>query len=300
MTVLRHTWIALGLALAAMVFAVQSAQAQAFHFSEAERPAFETEIILATPPNTGVEENWFRMNGDLQVRNVRQATLVPFLPPRHLATGEVIIVAPGGGFLGLNIRAEGYDVAEALASHGIAAFVLKYRLVETPADFDVFTREMVAGRSGKPSTVKPPADTPAESLADAKAALLYVHDHAADWGIDPDQIGMMGFSAGAFLTLSVGLDDDAPVRPSFIAPIYPRMQARDVPGGAPPMFVAIASDDFFLNAGDLGLIESWLTAGRPVEFHLFDGGGHGFGLGRAGTRTTGWLDQFVGWLRQLD
>ncbi|WP_157099149.1 alpha/beta hydrolase [Novosphingobium rosa] len=273
------------------------AHEQPLLFAPANAPHLEGEITLPSPHATNTPpESWLRQTGDLQVRNIQQATLLPFLPPRHLATGEAVIVAPGGGFLGLAIQDEGYDVARALAARGIAAFVLKYRVLPTPADFGTFMREMIAGRSGKPTTIRPPEDTPDFSLQDARAALVYVRAHGDDWGIDKSRVGMMGFSAGAFLTISAALKLPASERPVFIAPIYPKMVARDVPADAPPMFVAIADDDFLMAPGTLGLIESWHKAHRPVEFHLFQTGHHGFGLGAPGTTTAGWLDSFVRWL----
>ncbi|WP_420381134.1 alpha/beta hydrolase [Novosphingobium sp.] len=290
-------WHLCAAALALTASLPAAAQEQPLLFAPATAPQLEGEIILPTPQATNTPpESWLRQTGDLQVRNVQQATLLPFLPPRNLATGEAVLVAPGGGFLGLAIQDEGYDVARALAARGIAAFVLKYRVLSTPADFGKFMREMVAGRSGKPTTLHVPEDTPDFSLEDARAALAYVRAHGDDWGIDKMRVGMMGFSAGAFLTLTAALKLPANERPAFIAPIYPRMTARDVPADAPAMFVAIADDDFLMAPGTLGLIESWHKAHRPVEFHLFQTGHHGFGLGVPGTTTAGWLDDFVRWL----
>lgn len=284
--------------VAAIILTIVSVHAEDFYFEEAQQPRFDNEIMLdAGLSNYKAGESWFRMNGDLQVRNVEQATLVAFLPPRHLATGEAMIVAPGGGFLGLAIEAEGYDVAEALAERGIAAFVLKYRVLETPAVLEEFANEMRAGRSGRPSSLKPPKDTPSQSLADGRAAINYVRANAERWNIDANRVGMMGFSAGAFLTLSVVVEAPPAEKPAFAAPIYPRMSAVKPPKNAPPLFVAIAADDFLMAGNDLGLIRSWLDAKAPVEFHLFQAGSHGFGLGRPGTTTEGWIDSLVAWIR---
>ncbi len=253
-------------------------------------------VALGTGPGQP-REDWFRMNGSLQVRNVREATLTPFLPPANANSGAAVIVAPGGGFLGLSIEDEGVRVARWLADHGVAAFVLKYRLLPTPTDRAIFHREMVAVRSGKPSaSMRLPDDTPPQSLADGMAALRHVRAHAPEYGVDPARVGMMGFSAGAFLTLSVALDGPADTRPAFIAPIYGRQRPVAVPADAPPMFVLIAADDPLFGKGSLGLVESWRQAGVPVEFHLLQTGGHGFGLGRAGTSTADWIGQFHRWL----
>lgn len=277
---------------------VPHAVAQQLHFEPAEAPELVGEIALPAPASEGMPpESWLAQAGDLQVRNVSKATLLPVIPQAHLATGEAVIVAPGGGFLGLAIENEGYEVAAALAERGIAAFVLKYRVLPTPADFETFVREMVAGRTGGKSSFRPPDNTPEESLIDARAALAYVRDHAASWGVDSGRVGMMGFSAGAFLTLSAATELPPDERPAFIAPIYPRMAAVSVPAGAPPMFVGIAADDHLFGNGEFGLISAWHAAGRPVEFHLYQGGQHAYGLGRAGTTTAGWLDDYVRWVR---
>ena len=269
----------------------------ALYMEQAAAPAQPGEIALATGRTPGTPpESWFRQNGYLQVRNVSEASLVAFLPPAHLATGEAVIVAPGGGFLALAIENEGYAVARALAEHGIAAFVLKYRLLPTPASLDAYREGAIALRSGGKATFGPPQDTPAPALRDAAAALEYVRAHANGYGVDPAKVGMMGFSAGGFLTLSAALQLPAGERPSFIAPIYPRMAAREVPADAPPMFVALADDDFLFADGSLGLITSWHRARRPVELHLYQAGGHGFGLGRQATTTDQWFPAFLRWM----
>lgn len=288
----------LGAALLLLVATSSPAIAQAppVYFEPATAPAQPDEILLDSPRSGDLPpESWLRQNGYLQVRNVGQATLLAFRPAADRATGEAVIVAPGGGFLTLSMENEGWAVAQALADQGIAAFVLKYRLLPTPGSFDVFSREMQIGRAGGKVSFSPPADTPPEALADARAALRYVRAHAASYGVAPDKVGMMGFSAGGFLTLSAALDLPADERPAFIAPIYPNMAARSVPPNAPPMFVAIASDDFLLSDSAFGLIRSWRDAKRPVEFHLYQAGGHGFGLGTFGSVTSGWFESFLRW-----
>lgn len=269
-----------------------------FQFAPASPPSQSAAIPLNTGPQAPdvPAENWFRMNGDLNVRNVSAATLTPILPDPAKATGTAVIVAPGGGFLGLAIETEGYAVARWLADHGVAAFVLKYRLVPTPGDFGVFTREMTAGRTGKPSSIRPPQDTPDFARDDGLAALALVRARAKAWKVDPARVGMMGFSAGAFTTISTTLSAKPGEHPAFIAPIYGRLTSRDVPPDAPPMFAVLAADDHFFASQGFGLIDAWLQAKRPVEFHLYQDGGHGFGLGKAGTTSNGWINGFMSWL----
>jgi acetyl esterase/lipase len=227
------------------------------------------------------------------------ASLTPFLPYRAWASGAWLIVAPGGGFRTLSMENEGWDVARALAARGVAAFVLKYRLIQTPPDMAGFERSMREMFSG---AARPPRPGPeqamaglAPQIADARAAFALVRGRAAEWHVDPDRIGMVGFSAGAMLTMATALNgQDA--RPAFIGNIYGPLAAMAVPADAPPMFVALAADDPLFGNSGFGLIESWRAAHRPVEFHLYEQGGHGFGMYQKETTSTGWFDAFVRWL----
>ena len=264
-------------------------------------PAQPNAITLNTGPLPGatVQESWHRQYGSDFVRNVTVATLTPVLPAAGKATGAAVIVAPGGGFRTLSMSNEGWDVAKALADKGVAAFVLKYRLVQTPKEMDAFEKSMAQMFSGKgprrPGGEADPAKQYAVQIADARAAFALVRQRANEWHVDPDRVGMVGFSAGAMLTMATALyGQDA--KPAFIGNIYGPLNAVKVPAEAPPLFVALSADDpFFGNAG-FGLIESWRTAKRPVEFHLFEQGGHGFGMYQKTTTSTGWFDEFARWL----
>jgi acetyl esterase/lipase len=297
MTTLRE--IATGLVLACA--AAAPAYAQNDKMTPIPIPAQPTAIEIGTGPLPGATatESWHSQYGSRFARNVTVATLTPFLPDPAKATGTAVVVAPGGGFRTLSMENEGWDVARALAAKGVAAFVIKYRLIQTPPDmpgFEQSMREMFSG--AKP----PPRMTPeqalagiAPQLADARAAFALIRRRAAEWHVDPNRIGMVGFSAGAMLTMATALSgEDA--KPAFIGNIYGPLMAMTVPADAPPMFVALAADDpFFGNAG-IGLIDSWRAAKRPVEFHLFEQGGHGFGMYPKETTSTGWFDEFVRWM----
>ena len=260
----------------------------------------------AIPLRTGAvagstaSEGWFRQNGQPFTRNVSQATLTPFLPAPDKATGAAVIVAPGGGFLMLSMNNEGWSVARALADRGIAAFVLKYRLKPTPAEHQQFEKAVAAmfANAGDPKSRMSPNDAVAglsDQIADARAAFALIRANADRWKVDPWRIGMIGFSAGAMTTMVTALG--APeTRPAFIGPIYGSMEAVTVPKDAPPMFAVIASDDPLFAHKGFGLLDSWQAAGRPVEFHMYEKGGHGFVLGKEGTTSTGWFEDFVNWL----
>ena len=258
-------------------------------------------IVLSTGklPEATAEEAWHSQYGSMFARNVSIATLTPFLPSKSSATGAAVIVAPGGGFRTLSMENEGWNVAKALAKKGVAAFVLKYRLNPTPPDmagFEASMRQMFSGAPRRPTGQRDPSLALAPQIADTRAAFELVRSRAKEWHIDPDKVGMVGFSAGAMLTLSTTLYA-GDVKPAFIGVIYGPLSAVKVPANAPPMFVALAADDPLFGGGGFGLIESWKTAKRPVEFHLFEQGGHGFGMYPKETTSTGWFEAFVSWLR---
>ena len=202
----------------------------------------------------------------------------------------------------LSMENEGWNVARALAERGVAAFVLKYRLNQTPADMDGFERSMKEMFSGaaRPRPASPPDPQQmmarlAPQLEDARAAFALIRRRAAEWKINPDRIGMVGFSAGAMLTLATELSgQDA--KPAFIGIICGPLAPVTVPADAPPLFVALAADDPFFANGGFGLIESWRAAKKPAEFHLYEQGGHGFGMYPKETTSTGWFNAFVSWL----
>ncbi|MFD2098536.1 alpha/beta hydrolase [Flagellimonas iocasae] len=249
-------------------------------------------------------ESWFRQWGDPMARNITTATLTPFLPEPGKANGAAVIVAPGGGFRWLSMGNEGWEVAEALAKQGIAAFVLKYRLHPTPESLEEFTAWMNRPRPAPPQPSEnsetkekappPPQQNLSNQLEDAEAAYAMIVDRADEWGVDTDRIGMIGFSAGAGLTMHSTLNSKT-MKLAFIGPIYGGMGPVEVPKDAPPMFNVIATDDFLFR-GQFGVIDSWYKAGIPVEFHLYQNGGHGFGLGNPNRTSNKWFNAFIHWL----
>lgn len=283
-----------------MVSAPLLASAQNDKMTPIKTPAQPTAIELGTGklPGATAEEAWHSQYGSMFARNVTVATLTPFLPEKSKASGAAVIVAPGGGFRTLSMENEGWNVAKALQKKGVAAFVLKYRLNPTPADmagFEQSMRQMFAGTARRPPAPQDPSKALAPQLADAQAAFKLIRARAKEWNVDPDKVGMIGFSAGAMLTVTTALYGD--VQPAFIGDIYGPLSAVKVPENAPPLFIALAADDpFFANAG-FGLIDSWKAAKRPVEFHLFEQGGHGFGMYPKETTSTGWFEAFASWLR---
>ncbi len=249
-------------------------------------------------PGKAASENWLCLpSGDCTIRNVTRPTLTPVVPVAGKANGAAVIVLPGGGFMSLAIDHEGHKVARALADRGITAFVLKYRLIPTPADpreaQAFITKRMTeafAGPQGPESLFNP------DAAVDAAAALRFVRDHAQIWGIDKERVGLLGFSAGARTTLNLVLRAAPEDTPRFFGYIYGDMASKAVPAAAPPMFAAIAFDDNLYRTGNLALAQDWHRAGRKVELHVYQSGGHGFGLGRDNSTNALMIDEFTAWL----
>jgi len=232
------------------------------------------------------------------VTNVATPSLEVFLPDGGAATRTGVIIAPGGGFHALSINSEGNDVAAWLNARGVAAFVLRYRLV--PGGDDVVA-ELVA-KSPEQARVDMARIAPLAG-ADGLQAMRLVRAQADSFGIDPERLGFMGFSAGGAVTAMVGFNYDAGTRPAFLAPIYASTRMLEdptVPADAPPLFLVAASDDQLGLAPDsLALYRQWLDARKPVELHLYATGGHGFGMRRQNLPSDTWIERFGDWLEAL-
>ena len=244
------------------------------------------------------------------VRNVTQPTLTPVLPPLEKRSGAAVIVVPGGGYTLLQMDIEGWTMAHWLADHGIAAFVLKYRLRQTPPDEDEFTAALnqeIAGQNG--STPAPPDLDAPVAIEDTIAAVRSIRGDSAKWGIDPSRVGMIGFSAGAMTVMGAVIKAAPADLPNFFGYIYGPMDARSissqygvegsftVPANAPPIFAALAMNDPAFGGKGFALVDSWNKAGRPVELHAYQRGGHAFGVGLPGTTSTMVMPEFLAWMQ---
>jgi acetyl esterase/lipase len=229
-------------------------------------------------------------SGEETVTNIHRPSITPYLPSKETANGAAVIVAPGGGHRLLCTTHEGSNVAQWLADHGIAAFVLKYRL---------------ASEEGSPYTVDEHA------VGDMHRAIRLVRSRAGEWNINPAAVGVMGFSAGGEVCSISSMNHDAGKRdaadpldrlsdkPDFQALIYPGRSHRIVPvKDSPPAFLAASSNDRpDISEGLAKVYLDFKKAGAPVELHLYADGGHGFGL-RAGKKgpVNAWIDRFHEWL----
>ena len=253
-------------------------------------------------------ENWKWQEGrdtsewggnDPLAYNVVEPVLTFFPADPAIANGTAVIICPGGSFCYLHTKTEGSDVAEYLNKKGVSAFVLKYRVIHSETDHPVKeknTRIRDTSNARKLSAAIIPL-----ALADGKQAIVYVRQHAREWDLNPDKIGMMGFSAGGALTGVSAFDTAVTSRPDFVASIYayiPPFVPKTAQKDAPPLFVAAASDDeLHLVPMSLDIYSKWLAAGRSAELHIYSKGGHGFGMNRQNQPSDTWIDRFGDWLQ---
>ncbi|ULH17051.1 alpha/beta hydrolase (plasmid) [Deinococcus sp. KNUC1210] len=236
-----------------------------------------------------------------QVRNVTEPTLTAFLPDAAQATGTAVVLCPGGAHQTLAVDHEGHDAARWLAERGVAAFVLKNRLMPTPDDDEAFEDHM-RHLMDHADVLRPLVQAHLPYLIeDGQRALQLIREHAAEWNLSPDRTGMLGFSAGGHLATMVALQGDETARPDFLAPIYGSMWGTvTAPQHAPPLFIAYANDDplgDFVIEANLTLYRAWRASGTAAELHAYTRGGHGFGMLRQGLPSDHWIERFYDWLR---
>lgn len=224
------------------------------------------------------------------ITNVHNPSIIPYLPPKDKATGVAVIVIPGGGHSLLAISHEGYNVGEWLAAHGVAGIVVKYRLAKEP---------------GSTYTIE------GHALVDVQRAIRTVRARAAEWNINPDMIGVMGFSAGGELAslAATKLDPGNPqatdpidklsAKPAFQALIYPGQSGKIVPTkDSPPAFLACGNlDRQDISEGLANVYLLFKKAGVSTELHIYAKTGHGFGIRPTDKPPTSeWPTQFREWL----
>ena len=273
-------------------------------------PLYIGTVVDSQP--SAVRETSITPPGDgLHVANVVQPSLTAFLPAPGTANGTAVIICPGGGYAFLAIEKEGFDVAQRLNQLGITAFVLKYRL---PND-----------QSQPDKAIAP--------LLDAQQALRLVRQQASKYGVNPERIGLMGFSAGGHLAATAGTHFAQPVgnapgsvsvRPAFLVLVYPVISFGDslkhagsrnnllganpaaeqvrlysnelqVTAQTPPTFLVHAEDDKSVTVNNsIVFYQACLRHGVPTEMHLYPKGGHGFGLTNK-TTSDQWTDRLRNW-----
>lgn len=228
------------------------------------------------------------------VMNVHNPSITPFIPTAEKSTGIAVIIAPGGGHAKLCLGHEGYELGEWLRDQGIAAFVLKYRLARDKNSKAEYTIQDHA-------------------MADMRRAIRTIRSQAKTWNVDPNKIGVLGFSAGGELAAFSAMQSDAgkadsndPIeksssRPDFQALIYPgTSRLFTVEKGMPPLFIACGYDDRTdISEGMAEMYLKYKRAGVKAELHIFANAGHGFGY-RANAKKSAardWTFRFTDWLQ---
>ena len=267
--------------------------------------AQQTVIPLYNGPAPGSEKwTWNEAENDSNIYhahtiyNISNPTITVYPADSTVwPTGTAVIVCPGGGFQSLSIMQEGYDVVKWLQHKGITAFLLKYRLKHTighdPYKQENEDRATNANEKERNTIV-------AMAIADARQAITYVRQHAGAYGVLPDHIGILGFSAGGTIAASCAYNFTPENKPDFAAPIYayfPASMQQTPPDDAPPMFIAAASDDAYdLETHSSSLYETWIKSKHSAEIHIYAKGGHGFGMRDQGLPADSWKDRFSDWL----
>ena len=261
----------------------------------------------------GPDEEKSESNGGiLRISKIKTPTLTAYLPPADKANGTAVVICPGGGYSIVAIDHEGFKVAEKFNEMGVAAFVLKYRIPDKKNQTD-------------------PSIAP---LQDAQQAILTVRANAKKWNIDPARIGIMGFSAGGHLASTAGthfehslIDNpgNISVRPDFMILIYPVISAeiaithsgsfknllgpnasaeqlnlysneKQVTAKTPPAFLVHASDDGGVSPNNsIVFYQALLKNKIPAELHIYQNGGHGFGMHNVTTKDE-WMERCKNWL----
>jgi acetyl esterase/lipase len=256
----------------------------------------------ANPPaeadTTTAKDNLIAGRPLVRLGNVSSPTLTLYAP-KGQNTGAAVVVFPGGGYNILAIDLEGTEVCDWLNSAGVTCFVLKYRVPNTG----------------------PYPKSPA-ALQDAQRALGLIRQHAGEWGVDPNRIGVLGFSAGAHLAAAlsthfnerlyppIDATDQVSCRPDFAVIVYPGYLALDDKNFAPnpdivptektpPQFIVQAEDDPVHVENATVYFMALKSAKVPAELHIYSQGGHGYGLRRTELPVTTWPQSVELWLRTL-
>ena len=278
-------------------------------FSQQVIPLYKDSIPNSKP--TKDEETSKIENGILIIGNISRPTLTLYLPPKEIANGTAVVICPGGGYWISAAGHEGADVAKKLNEWGIAAFVLKYRI---PNDATMPNKEI-------------------GPLQDAQQAIKLVRDNAAAWQVNPNRIGIMGFSAGGHLASTAGTHynhvvipnkENTKLRPDFMVLGYPVVSFQDnighigsrdqllgknptqekkdeysgelqVTADTPPAFLVHAGDDDAVPVQNrIAFYEALQKHHVPAELHIYQAGRHGFGLNNP-TTSDQWIERLRNW-----
>ncbi|WP_328278523.1 alpha/beta hydrolase [Sphingobium sp.] len=253
-------------------------------------------------------ENWTRpeearKTGDgITYFNVSAPSFTAYLPPKGKANGMAVIILPGGGLRLLGVDDDTRSVIRRLNDAGIAAFLLKYRILQMPPPppsppragpmpAPKFPRMDIRNANANPAPGNAQLTQVLEmAVADTRRAMAMIRQDAAHWRIDPKRIGLMGTSAGGGVAIGTLLAQAPSDRPIFVASLYgPALQDVAVPTDAPPLFLATDSNHGAVTDGLVALFSMWKQADRPAELHSYEVPAFDF-------PSALWLDRFMAWL----
>ncbi len=297
---LHKPFIALSL-ITACVMTVANAQ-EANNGKPAQQAALAPKVINIWPGVAPGSEQWKQPESTLgsgpmqRIVNVTTPTLTAYLPDPAMATGTAVIIAPGGGFIFLGT--DTYKVAEWLAARGIAGFVLKYRTAQLVGQNEAQLSQSGSARFGAQlANHALIAEDGKYGIADGIQSIKVLREHAAEWGISPDRIVFMGFSAGGSIAEFASVQPDVSARPNYAAPIYGApFPVPLIPKDVPPFFMEMAQDDNLAGPQIVAMYDALKAAGYKPEFHIYEHGGHGWSMREQGTTSDHWLDEFYWWL----
>ncbi|MBH46506.1 MAG: 1,4-beta-xylanase [Flavobacteriaceae bacterium] len=259
------------------------------------------EIVTLEYDNTGLDYKGTEFKtqgsapGEYKFNNISIPTIEIYLPKGKAKETTAMIVCPGGGMRSNAFFHEGTHVAKALNIKGIAAFVLKYRLV--PSHLIVKKEEL-----NEPYTKEKKQLSYAH--LDALNAIQHLRNNAGKYNIDPQKIGIMGFSAGGAVSIEATYKSSPKNRPNFLAPIYPWMviiEDQDPPTFGPPLFVVCTTaDKLALAIPSAELYIDWAERGFISELHNYHHGDHGFGMRKKGYPVDQWFDNMINWISAID
>ena len=235
--------------------------------------------------------------------NVTRPTITICRPAKEKDTGTAVLICPGGGYWDLYWQLEGEEVAAWLNSLGITGIILKYRVPRRPYE--------------------PKGEPARRPLQDAQRAVSLVRSKAKEWGINPDRIGMVGFSAGGHLAIATATNfekrtytpidevDKISCRPNFAILAYPGyLKPKDkdelspglqIPSGTPPIFLAHGGDDVISPPGhSVVMYQALKRANIPAELHIYTGAAHDFAVRKSDQPCSKWTEEAAAWMRQIN
>ena len=253
---------------------------------------------------TGLEiypEKKINSNGQgLYIDNITKPEMYFYKAKGENITDKVMIICPGGGLFYSAYEKEGTLAAEKLSDNGINAIVLKYTLYPIDGNAQKWLNENWGFQD---DIIKKAKKTLPFSVNDALNAIENIRQNSKKYKVDPNKIGLMGFSAGGAVTMEASYKATEKNQPNFIAPIYPWMlivEDQKVPDNKPPAFISCANNDGFeLAPLSVKIYQDWILADAKAELHMYAEGGHGFGMYKQNSPVDNWSNLLVDWILSL-